>query len=343
DARPGLLSKYADIFSGREPLHEENENEVLMKSGGRRLITWRNAVIKDADGAIIGGLSSGLDITESKKSELLLAAYREHLEVLVRERTVELEQARNAAEEAYKVKSVFLANMSHEIRTPMNAVLGFAQLLISDPSLSEDTVDMVRIIHHSGEHLLSIINNILEMSRIESGKTILNLDRCTLDTMLRDMVAMFMIEAKDKGLYLELVIMDPLPTAIRSDPGKLRQIVINLLGNAIKFTPTGGVRLMVSRPQSTLFRIDVEDTGIGVPADEMDRLFKPFERTSIGQKTANGTGLGLAISRSHALLLGGDITIPWTSEAGSCFRFQFSAESLDEAEQDAESGREPKP
>jgi len=343
DARPGLLSKYADIFSGREPLHEENENEVLMKSGGRRLISWRNAVIKDADGAIIGGLSSGLDITESKKSELLLAAYREHLEVLVRERTVELEQARNAAEEAYKVKSVFLANMSHEIRTPMNAVLGFAQLLISDPSLSEDTVDMVRIIHHSGEHLLSIINNILEMSRIESGKTILNLDRCTLDTMLRDMVAMFMIEAKDKGLYLELVIMDPLPTAIRSDPGKLRQIVINLLGNAIKFTPTGGVRLMVSRPQSTLFRIDVEDTGIGVPADEMDRLFKPFERTSIGQKTANGTGLGLAISRSHALLLGGDITIPWTSEAGSCFRFQFSAESLDEAEQDAESGREPKP
>ncbi len=335
DARPGLMAKYADIFSGRGRLYEENENEVLAKNGRRRLISWHNAVIRDASGAIIGGLSSGLDITESKKADLLLAAYREHLEVLVRERTIELEQARNAAEEAYKAKSVFLANMSHEIRTPMNAVLGFAQLLISDPSLSEDTVDMVRIIHHSGEHLLSIINNILEMSRIEAGKTTLNLEPCRLDAMLRDMVAMFMIEAKDKGLSLELEVDEALPSAITSDLGKLRQILINLIGNAIKFTPLGGVRLRASAPEPGLIQIDVEDTGIGIPTGEMDRLFMPFERTSIGQKTANGTGLGLAISRNHALLLGGDIRVAWSSETGSCFRFHFHAESVAETQPEA--------
>ncbi len=335
DARPGLLAKFEDIFSGRERLYEENENEVLTKSGRRRLISWRNAVIRDASGAIIGGLSSGLDITESKKADLLLAAYREHLEVLVRERTIELEQARNAAEDAYKAKSVFLANMSHEIRTPMNAVLGFAQLLISDPTLSEDTVDMVRIIHHSGEHLLSIINNILEMSRIEAGKTSVNLEPCRLDAMLRDMVAMFMIEAKDKGLCLELDVDKALPIEIMSDMGKLRQILINLIGNAIKFTLTGGIRLRASMPEPGLFQIDVEDTGIGIPSDEMDRLFMPFERTSIGQKTANGTGLGLAISRSHALLLGGDIRVAWSSETGSCFSFQFRAQSVAEAAPEA--------
>jgi PAS domain S-box-containing protein len=336
EARPGLLAKYEELFSGRgQPLYEENENEVLTKSGRRRLISWRNAVIRSADGAIIGGLSSGLDITESKKAELLLAAYREHLEVLVRERTAELEQARNAAEEAYKVKSVFLANMSHEIRTPMNAVLGFAQLLISDPSLSEDTVDMVRIIHHSGEQLLSIINNILEMSRIEAGKTSLNLDSCRLDTMLRDMVAMFMIEAKDKGLSLALDITEAIPPAIKSDQGKLRQILINLIGNAIKYTPSGSVRLTLTMPEPELFQIDVEDTGIGIPPDEMDRLFMPFERASTGQKIANGTGLGLAISRSHALLLGGDIRVAWSSETGSCFRFHFHAESVAETQPEA--------
>jgi PAS domain S-box-containing protein len=332
EARPGLMAKYGEIFSGRgQPLYEENENEVLTKSGSRRLISWRNAVIRSADGAIIGGLSSGLDITESKKSELLLAAYREHLEVLVRERTAELEQARNAAEEAYKVKSVFLANMSHEIRTPMNAVLGFAQLLVSDPSLSEDTVDMVRIIHRSGEQLLSIINNILEMSRIEAGKTSMNLDQCRLDTMLQDMVAMFMIEAKDKGLSLEIDLAEDLPLAIKSDLGKLRQILINLIGNAIKYTPSGSVRLRLTMPERGRYQIDVEDTGIGIPPGEIDRLFTPFERASTGQKIANGTGLGLAISRSHARLLGGDISIIRSSAAGSCFRFQFLAESAGEA------------
>ncbi|MBU1567334.1 MAG: response regulator [Proteobacteria bacterium] len=291
-------------------------------------------IVRDSEGGIryIEGTAS--DITHVKEAEEELKRYREHLEDLVEKRTVQLEDAvtnlslaRDAADAANRAKSMFLANMSHEIRTPMNAVLGFAQLLARDPSLSPQAHSKVTTIMKSGDHLLSIINEILEMSRIEAGKVEVHTESIDLHGLLDDIGVMFHMRAIEKGLLFTQESAPDLPRYIITDLSKVRQIMINLLGNAVKFTKVGSVSMRAFSAENDRIAIEILDTGIGITSEEQEKLFLPFERTRSGEQTAGGTGLGLAISRKYAHLFGGEISVKSQPGKGSCFRFEFFAPS----------------
>jgi len=224
---------------------------------------------------------------------------------------------------ASQAKSVFLANMSHEIRTPMNAILGFSQILLKDPALAVNQRQHLEVIARSGEHLLELIDDILEMSKIEAGRTPLAPSSFNLRGLVTDLTSMFRLRAESKGLRFAVTVADGVPAVLLADEKKIRQILINLLGNAIKFTNRGSVRCGVAvrrEPDGALWLVvDVEDTGPGVPVLDIERIFHSFEQTETGSG-AGGTGLGLSISRQFARLMGGDITIESELGRGSRFR-----------------------
>lgn len=258
------------------------------------------------------------------------------LEKKVAERTSQLEVAKEKAEMANKAKSTFLSNMSHEMRTPMNAILGYSQLMQRESSLSLEQREYLSIINRSGEHLLTLINDVLEIAKIEAQRIVLEPVTFDFYAMLRDLELMFRVKTDARGLQLLVSKDENVPRCMVADANKLRQILINLLGNAVKFTPKGSIdlRAKVNRAFNSQLRlrIEVEDTGIGIALEEMEKLFNHFEQTTSGKELGSGTGLGLVISREYARLMGGDITVTSQERKGSVFSLEVIIEAGQECD-----------
>ncbi|MHB8974068.1 MAG: response regulator [Pirellulaceae bacterium] len=273
------------------------------------------ACVKDTDGHPICFVGVGEDITKRKRTE------------------EELIRARQVAEVANRSKSEFLANMSHEIRTPMTAILGFTDILLGN-SLTEESAIAAEIIKRNGVYLLDLINNILDLSKIEAGKCTVDLQKCSPSQIAAEVISLMKVRADAKGLPLSLEVQGNIPEKVTTDPIRVRQCLLNLIGNAIKFTEVGGVRVVMrldSVPEGECkFVFDVIDTGLGMSADQMDLLFRPFSQVdSSACRRFGGTGLGLAISKRMAEMLGGDIVVRSSPGQGSTFSFSIGIGRLD--------------
>ena len=246
----------------------------------------------------------------------------------------ELRLAMEAAVAANRAKSVFLSNMSHELRTPLNAILGFAQLMERDAAVPEHQRRNLQTVNRSGRHLLSLINDILEISKIEAGRLTLKLQVCDLPELLNIVTESMALRASNKGLVLQCQLDPALPRFIHTDIGKLRQILLNLLSNAVKYTQQGSISLVASATQvddSAQIELVVTDSGMGIAADELERVFQPFYQTQDGIKLGEGTGLGLSIARQYAQLLGGTLEVISKPGQGSTFTLQMPATIASEA------------
>jgi PAS domain S-box-containing protein len=310
DAVSGLAERYDATYAFNRP------------ADGR--VIWIHAlgnVIRDANGKALDMYGVSQDVTQQKLLE------------------TELKKAKDAAESANQAKSLFLANMSHEIRTPMNAILGFAQLILKDTTLDSRHRKHLETVNRSGEHLLTLINEILEMSKIEAGHARLNPVTINLVALARDIESMFRMRVESKNLNFVVSLAEDLPAYVIADETKLKEILINLLGNAVKFTSRGQITARwwtdVDRQagaQTVRLFVDVIDTGPGIAANEMPRLFKTFEQTQSGSQVLGGTGLGLSISQSYAQLMGGQITVTSTPGKGSIFHLVVQVELSDGAD-----------
>ena len=248
--------------------------------------------------------------------------------------TAALRQAKEAAEAANVAKSEFLANMSHEIRTPMTAILGYTENLLDSDLSASERLSAIRTVRSNGEHLLEIIDDVLDLSKIEAGRLGVERIRCSLVQVVADVQSLMQVRADARGIPFTVDYVGVIPESIESDPTRLRQILINLTGNAIKFTETGEVslviRLMDRDSTEPMLQFDVVDTGIGMTREQTDKLFRPFAQADASTtRKFGGTGLGLVISKQLAQMLGGDITIDSRPGAGSVVRFTIATGPLE--------------
>lgn len=298
---------------------EEGNDAVPLLDG--RTINIRSQRLR-SHGVPQGRIWTFCDITHQKRAEIELQEYAAALE----EANKTLRDYGANAEAATRAKSEFLANMSHEIRTPMTAILGYSDILLNDAEgqTPDDQVKALKTIQRNGRYLIDLINDILDLSKIEAGKIELETAECSPIHVVSEVVSLMQVRAEAKNLTLEAIYEGPVPETIRTDPLRLRQVLINLLGNAVKFTELGSVRLTV-RAQSTLGGSDrlvfeVSDTGIGMTPEQTRKLFQPFTQADNStSRRFGGTGLGLTISKRLAEMLGGDITLTSRHGVGSSF------------------------
>ncbi|MCU7923324.1 MAG: PAS domain S-box protein [Candidatus Thiodiazotropha sp. (ex Dulcina madagascariensis)] len=339
------------LFNGEIP-HYKIEKRYLKKDGE---ILWgllTATVVRDEDGRLLYGLGMMEDITKRKRTEDELRKYRKHLEEVVKTRTTALQKeiierkqieeslrrAKEDAEAANRAKSTFLANMSHELRTPLNAILGFSEMLGHEPGATHSQQEKLAIINRSGGHLLGTINNVLDLSKIEAGRFELEPEATDLPRMLQDIGGMFEVRADNARLSFELELDPALARYVKTDIGKLRQVLINLLGNALKFTTEGGLILRASSrpiaddPTLVILQLEVEDSGPGIAPEQQQRIFEPFVQAQHIHSGLEGTGLGLAISKLFVNLLDGEISLESRPGEGSLFRVELPAALADAAE-----------
>ncbi|MEG4037189.1 PAS domain S-box protein [Microcoleus sp. S36b_A4] len=308
----GITNLFTDDFYFQE-------FRLLHADGNYRWVLEQLKLIRDRAGRPVEILGYLIDISDRKQAE------------------VELLQAKEAAEAANQAKSVFLTNMSHELRTPLNSILGFTQLMSYESNLTPSLQEHLQIVNRSGRHLLDLINDILDLSKIESGRMTLNPSDFAFTSLLTSIEQMFQVKVQSKELQLIFELDPDIPEFVHSDEKKLYQILVNLLGNAIKFTNQGSVTLRVRAAQrdntSCHLCFEVEDTGVGIAPTEIDSLFKVFVQAQAGNNLSQGSGLGLAISQKLVKLMGGLIRVKSTLNRGSTFSFEIrvqlpQAESL---------------
>jgi len=313
-------------------VHEPTMYKAMWEQLGNGL-QWRGEICnRRKDGSLYWEAMSIAPVKNEHGNITNFVAVKEDITTL-KQLEKDLLQAKEQAETANRAKSIFLANMSHEIRTPLNAILGFSQILRRSQTLEPLQKTYVETINQSGEHLLSLINEILELSKIEAGRSILHLEPIDLFNTIDEIDHIFRMRADAKHIAYQVDGLSQVPRFIISDQNKIRQILINLIGNAMKFTEKGSIKVHARSEHfddtNFMLYFDIQDTGTGIAAEEIPRLFQQFEQSMSGEKAGGGTGLGLAISRQLARMMGGDVVIQSELGVGSTFTVSVKAQISD--------------
>ena len=326
DEREGVVANFLNhIADDTEML--ESVHRMRCKSGQYRWFMCRGRVIeRTKNGEPVHLVGTMIDIHDRVENEIALAELRDELELRVEERTRELEHA-NAA------KSEFLANMSHDLRTPLTVINGIAQLWEMDESITDKQREHAKTVQRSGDHLLNMINDVLQMSQLEAGRTTLNDEFFEIEEQLEFIEQLFRSKADAEEIDFVVCRENELPEFLLGDAGKLRQILINFLGNAFKFTSEGKIALSVAcvkiEGSSCLFRFTITDTGVGMTAEDLATAFEPFTRSETTRKKVEGAGLGLAICKRFVELMDGEVTAESAPGEGTTITFTVRLETSD--------------